>query len=284
MITNFEHGGEPWTNYWGQSLTLSETPQLYGPFTFECELTDDNVSFFFRMGTDDASTIWIGNPIIHQVGGDVAQEPMGGIPSEGPEAKIVQTAAAPVIDGQVDDVWARAVPYATANVNRGKVESAQDLSSTFRLMWDQTNLYVLVEVTDDKLFNDSFDTHEDDAVEVYLDSQYNRGSMYDDYDVQLKFGWDDVANNLMDSRGPTEGIVYASNTTATGYIIEAAIPWAALGITPSVDARIGLEVMLCDDDDGNTREAKMAWWATKADDAWTNPSVFGTGILLGLEE
>lgn len=57
------------------------------------------------------------------------------------------------------------------------------------------------------------------SFEVYkgspLDPQYNRGSLYDDTDAQLKFGWDDVLNNLADSHGPLTGIVYASQTTAT---------------------------------------------------------------------
>lgn len=283
MIVNFEHGGDPWTNYWQEAITLSETPTLYGPYTFQSANTDDNVSFFFRMGTDDASTIWIGNPIVRQVDGDKAQEPAGNTLSEGPKAKIIQTSEVPLIDGRMDDLWNKVVPAVIANVNKGEVATTQDLSGSFRLMWDQDNLYVLAEVTDDALFNDSPETHADDAVELYLDPQYNRGTTYDDYDVQLKFGWDDVAQKLADSRGPHDGVVYASLTTETGYIIEAAIPWTTLGVTPSVGAQLGLEVMLCDDDNGLAGEAKMAWWATKTDDAWTNPSAFGSGFLLGPE-
>jgi hypothetical protein len=284
MNLTFTHNADPWTVYWQQAVTLGEAPAVYGPYTFEAKATDEAVYLMFSMGSNDNSTIWFDAITIRQVGGDNSQ---GGASEEAPAAvaaKIAQAASAPVIDGQVDEIWNQAVAHNILNVNRGQVDSPQDLSGSFRLMWDEANLYLLAEVTDDALVNDSFFTHEDDAVELYLDGQHNIGTMYDDYDMQLKFGWDDVDNHLNDSRGNKEGIVFASVTTENGYIIEAVIPWASIVATPALDATIGLEVMLCDDDDSLEREAKMAWQAINNDEAWTNPSFFGVGVLTKPQE
>ena len=75
-----------------------------------------------------------------------------------PTSAIVKKAAtAPAIDGVVDPVWANANEYSmNNNVVRGSgVWFHKDLWSTFRALYDQTNLYVLVEVQDDLLVTDS---------------------------------------------------------------------------------------------------------------------------------
>jgi hypothetical protein len=57
-------------------------------------------------------------------------------------------------------------------VNHGlELEGDADLAVTWKSLWDATNLYVLVEVTDDEIVNEDSCNWEDDSVEVYIDAQ-----------------------------------------------------------------------------------------------------------------
>ena len=68
-----------------------------------------------------------------------------------------------------------------------------DLSASFRALYDDTNLYVLVDVTDDSLVNDSLHWYDDDCVEIMIDGDYSRGASYDGVnDFELGFRWNDL--------------------------------------------------------------------------------------------
>ena len=70
-------------------------------------------------------------------------------------ATIMPTATPPVIDGNEDAVWSAAPRYKLTNVIYSPLSSPNDLSADFRAMWDENNLYLLVDVTDDVLVNDT---------------------------------------------------------------------------------------------------------------------------------
>jgi hypothetical protein len=89
--------------------------------------------------------------------------------------RIVPTNIAPTIDGSVDSKWNSANSQTIANVIVGPVVDASDLSGSFRTLWDATNLYVLVEVTDNSQRNDSgISTWHDDSVEIYIDANNDK--------------------------------------------------------------------------------------------------------------
>ena len=72
--------------------------------------------------------------------------------------EIKQTNQTIVIDGIGDDAaWANAIEYNTENsdwfVNNGTVDDEEDLSASFKALWDDDNLYVYVQVTDDVIEN-----------------------------------------------------------------------------------------------------------------------------------
>ena len=55
-----------------------------------------------------------------------------------------------------------------------------------------------------------------------------------------------------------------------------------LGISPAYGRLFGLDVHVCDDDNGGDRDAKMAWKA-QVDDSWQYPYRLGAGRLVGPE-
>ena len=121
------------------------------------------------------------------------------------------TPKAPIIDGNVDEAWARAPIYKITNelkeVSSGEklvpIKSPEDLSADFRALWDEKNLYLLVNVTDDKLVSDTDPDHPvklpsgsttipwwwDDSVEVYLDADNAKAPQYGKHDAMFRFNW-----------------------------------------------------------------------------------------------
>jgi len=192
---------------------------------------------------------------------------------------ISKTSVAPTIDGLVDASWDSYIPTAITKVIQGSVGSSSDLSAQWRALWDNSNLYVLIEVTDNTQENDSPETYNDDAVEIYIDINNDKATSYGANDFQYVFRWDDVG--IYETTGKsTDDIVLEQTTTSTGYIIEAKIPWATLSGSPAIGQSLGFDVHVNDDDDGGVRDAKISW-AANTDDAWQNPSLFGTAILEG---
>lgn len=195
--------------------------------------------------------------------------------------KIYKVGTAPTIDGAVDDIWnnASVLPITAAKTLTGTVSNANDLSGIAKYLWDNTNIYVLATITDDTKQNDSQNSYDDDAVEFYFDINNDKATSYGANDVQYTFGWNDgtVVGSLPSGRSTT-GITYSSVSTANGYVVEARIPWSTLQGTPTANQSIGIDFMINDDDDGTTRDGKLAWNAA-TDDAWQDPSLFGTGKL-----
>ncbi len=194
----------------------------------------------------------------------------------GPAAVMPETKTAPNIDGQVDSCWADASSYALEKRYYEPPASDADLSASFRTLYDQDNLYVLVDVTDDDLENDSEEFWLDDAVEVFIDADNSKGGQYDDNDFQYHIGWDATSPARGESQHDNmDGVVSAVAKTDAGYRVEIKFPWSTLGTWPVPGTPIGFDVQVSDDDGGGERDSKIAWSANQ-DDAYLHPNVFGT--------
>lgn len=230
------------------------------------------------------STATVGNTTyyVSQMGNNNCESPRASIQVVvGNIYKIFKVNTAPAIDGTIDAVWDNPsiVPATLGNVTVGAVSNASDLSATFKAVWDNTYLYVLGQITDDTKSNDSPNVYDDDAIEVYLDINNDKPTTYGANDAQYNFGWNDATTVTASPSGrSTTNITYVTANTNTGYVFEARIPWANLQASPALNQLLGLEFEVNDDDNGSTRDGKLAWSAT-ADNAWENPSAFGTAIL-----
>ena len=195
---------------------------------------------------------------------------------------ITETLVAPTIDGTVDAAWSSALAH-NISIISGTVTDANDLSGTWRSLWDSTNLYYLVEVTDDTLINDSvLQPWQDDSVEIFIDADNSKLGAYDLVnDFQYGFRWSDpgAVHTGSNSVPDTTGVVFNLITTASGYTLEASIPWTTLGVVPSIGSLVGVDMTLADDDDGGDRDGKRLWF-DGSDSAWFDPSLMGTGRLV----
>lgn len=202
----------------------------------------------------------------------------------GVEAGAMFTATAPIIDGVEEAAWSAAFPAQPLTLSLiGNLPDSADLSASWRALWDEDTLYVIVHVLDDTKRNNSTEPHHDDSVEVYTDGDNSKGNSYDNADDRsLTFRQDDT----MVHEGPDnptnsgEGVRFVILDTAEGYTLEASIPFTSP--PRSSGELLGFEVMVNDDDNNSPdgeRDHKLSWKAT-VDDAWKNPSLMGTLTLL----
>ncbi|MBP5350752.1 MAG: cellulase family glycosylhydrolase [Fibrobacterales bacterium] len=190
------------------------------------------------------------------------------------------TRRAPSIDGEIDDVWSGAVRLELGNVVRGTAErpARDDFSVEARLLWDEENLYLLVDATDQTLSTSGANSYDDDGFELYLDVGGRKGESYGEGQFQFTAAFGD-ARLAENKRNADEGVEMVQKAGEGGYRVEIAIPWTTLGARPEAGTRIGIDVHAVDNDGGESRKTKLAW-AAHADETWEVPGLMGT-VRLG---
>jgi hypothetical protein len=195
--------------------------------------------------------------------------------------EIQPVSTPPVLDGQVDDVWL-GVPALPLNntITAPAPTNAADGSGQFRELYDGTNLYVLVDINDEKLMNDSSSHYLDDSVEVYFDGGNTKGpgAPLADDDRQYTFGW--TTTEIQGTNTNTAGVEFAQVDVPGGWRIEIKLPWQTLmGTGAPVGQLVGIDCFYNDDDDGgDTRESQIGWHSTASGD-WQVPSSWGTALV-----
>ena len=181
----------------------------------------------------------------------------------------------PVLDGEVDGIWAAASTQSFV-----PLDDPANASGIWKVLYDAENLYVLVDMTDDSLQNDSASSWQDDSVELYFDggnTKVNTPLSGDDH--QYTFAWttDEIQGTNID--GYTEGMEHAQVTTDTGWRIEVKMPWLSIqGASPQAGDLVGIDCYYNDDDDGgDSRENKLLSFS--AIEGWNDASQWGTAVL-----
>ena len=182
----------------------------------------------------------------------------------------------PTIDDRVDAVWSIAPVSDVANVTFGG--GTPGFSANWRALATTSALYVLVQVRDGDLNNDSgAEWYNDDAVEIFIDGDNSGASSYDGLnDFQLGFRWDDAQVNVGGaSVQDVSGINHEMYATSNGYAVEIEIPWSTIGTSPSLGDRIGFDVAVDNDNGGGTREVQYTSLASTSG-GFADPSLFGS--------
>ncbi len=165
----------------------------------------------------------------------------------------------------------------------GNEWAKRDLFGKWEGKWDKQFLYLAVRVYDEQIVADSVDPADDDSIEFYIDADNSRHATYDgvnDYRMTFAWGRDQV---ILDPKSPqtiSPDLSYEFKKMEDGYVLEARIPWAMLGVDVDVKHRVGIEVEVNDDDDGGGREQKISWIA-KEDNAMNDPRLFGVVLISG---
>jgi hypothetical protein len=119
--------------------------------------------------------------------------------------------------------------------------------------------------------------YHDDRLELFIDATYSRTTTFGakQYQYHVRPTETTLKEIKLNALANTEMTYIAVDG---GYNLEIKIPFATLGITPSVNMKMGIDVQVGDDDDGGDVEGKMSWYSTD-DNTWQNPSLLGTAIL-----
>ncbi|OCT15370.1 1,4-beta-xylanase [Paenibacillus pectinilyticus] len=177
----------------------------------------------------------------------------------------------PVIDGTVDAIWSQAPEIA---VNRYQM-AWQGASGVAKALWDDTNLYVLVQVSDAQLDKTSVNAYEQDSVEIFLDPNNAKTSFYQDDDGQYRINFDNETS--FNPASISEGFQSATKVTGTNYTVELKIPLKS--ITPADNKKLGFDVQINDAKDG-ARQSVAAWNDTTGN-GYMDTSVYGVLTLAG---
>ncbi len=172
----------------------------------------------------------------------------------------------PTIDGDLSD-WG-ALPNRADIVTFGAANwtGQSDLSADYAVSWDEDNLYLAVDVTDDvhSQFSTGYNLYLGDSVEILLDADlagdFNTAFLNsDDYQIGLSpgnFGSLKPEYYRFFPRGYgayPSGVVVQAARTDSGYILEAKIPWTAFGINnPGAGRHYGFSLGISDNDLSST--------------------------------
>jgi len=208
---------------------------------------------------------------------------------------------APIIDGAVDSVWDRA-SWAPINVfwlGTQSNPSAQDYSGRYKALWDENYLYVLYDITDDRIYDgvrDALDRYwEDDTVELFIDENKNGGqhgyntsawayhiSTYGDV-VDSTTGGAKLLNDHIDSRLVSNGTQHYWELRIRIYGEDYADWKSNTPLQLYAGKLMGFSACYIDNDGSSQRESMMGSVDTqghKNNQGYLDASVFGSMLLV----
>lgn len=188
---------------------------------------------------------------------------------EAKQAKAVY--GTPTIDGKVDDIWSKA-PEMSVNQYQTAWSGATGVA---KALWDEENLYVLVQVKDDILDNSHKDPWEQDSIEVFIDQNNYKSTFYQGLNHgQYRISFENETS--FNPVGIEEGFESATSVSGTNYTVEVKIPLTE--ITPVKNMEIGFDVQVNDAKDGARQS--IAAWNDITGTGYMDPSVFGNLLLV----
>lgn len=197
----------------------------------------------------------------------------GAGPGEDPGANSFAVNGTPVIDGIVDDLW----------VNSTKLQmdtSAQGTTGTAKVVWDETALYFLFEMTDSTPFALS-EKERNDSVEVYVDELNAKNGPMGVGDYMLRVDLNNVVTSVIEGMDLTK-VVSAVSKGEGMYTVEFSVPYTAL--SPEIDKIIGFNATANDDSDGDGLRNNYISWVDKNLPYWADTKVYNEVILKGSPE
>lgn len=180
----------------------------------------------------------------------------------------------PTLDGVWDEWENRGYPAKAVIYGRDKLANPEDLEGSFRVGWDNNNLYIAVKVIDDKYVQNATGVllYQGDSLEIQMDTDLtgdlNTTSLSsDDYQLGISPGRPDTSTgreaylwNPSSAAGARTQVQIASVGGDGVYRVEMAIPWSLFGITPEANDEYGFSLNISDNDNEgeNVQESMMS--------------------------
>jgi len=232
-------------------------------------------------GCESASLRWIASPSdatakfyveVSNLAGRIKSQAVSIniVPFNGTE--VHKTKIAPVIDGMMDPVWDNTPELSVDKILDGKRTRENDPSGYFKILFDTSNLYLLINVLDDTIINNLKERYRNDNIEVYLDPANNKFEQYSGNEYAIMIIRDKPELRVWRGK-PKEPLTMKQINKPEGYTVELCIPWKAVGKFNKYGF-MGLEIQITDADVKDRQRIKLSWNSDK-DNAYYTPHYFG---------
>lgn len=186
----------------------------------------------------------------------------------------------PVIDGEIDAIWAEADRQELTHVKAGDLKDiAPEVEKAYAsALWDENYIYFLFEVTDDDVTNafggdPTAQEWKNDTIFLYIDEEATRStSLWIDGTYQFSFCFDGTAKLPRNGGTYTKETKYAAKQTDTGFIIEVAFAPEIIKLAAGVE--LGVDYQYNDGTEAGTRDYCLGW-SDETDGASGNASIWG---------
>lgn len=211
----------------------------------------------------------------------------------GPRTEAQYVKKQPAMDGGWGD-WIADEYSANAVVfGENHWDGKDDLSSSYKVHWDEDYLYIAWKVTDDKYvqLSKKANLYLGDSVEVLIDTavQYDYWQQWldwDDYQIGVSPGNNEVGENPevylwypSAKEGTLSKAIVGVKETGSGYRVTLGIPWKTLGIEPYTGLHLGFAASVSDDD-SNKGKDQQSMVSSTSKRILTDPTTWGDLILV----
>ncbi|WP_431927416.1 endo-1,4-beta-xylanase [Nonomuraea jabiensis] len=160
----------------------------------------------------------------------------------------------PVLDGAVDRAWSAAPEIRTATW----IQGTSGATARVRSLWSGSTLYVLAQVTDPTLSEESPNPWDQDSIEIFVDPGNGKTKGYEDDDGQYRISFSGriTVGGTFDAGGVKDHVKAVTRTVPGGYVVEAAIDLPTITLAPGT--LLGFDAQV-NDATGTTRTSAVTW-------------------------
>jgi hypothetical protein len=156
-------------------------------------------------------------------------------------------------------------------IGSDRIVSGKDgkgLEAAFKVCWDEKNLYLLANVTDPSPLNNTAEGDalwQGDGLELFIGSESidQAGAMlFSDHQLLLAARRQGKGDPWFLVNAPTQPkltLVAVPAVDGSGYTLEAAIPWSAIGVTPKDGTTLLFDLAVDDAPEGGSRTRQLMW-------------------------
>lgn len=210
---------------------------------------------------------------------------------------VKQAQNTPIIDGVANEsIWKNSKWYPIDQLWIGDAYTEEDFKGRYKLSWTKDALYVLAEITDDKLrdvYSNPLERWwDEDCLEIFIDEDNSGGNHQ--YNNNAFAYHVDVYGNVVDVDSSKQGILYNSHVTSARETTGNTTIWETKILLFDKSYRddntnspvklqsgknIGFALAYCDNDNSEHREnfiGSIAVEGTNKDKGWIDANIFGT--------
>ncbi len=214
--------------------------------------------------------------------------------------EVLKTDTPITLDGKAtENAWYMAQWHSLDQIWLGDTYSFNDFKGRYKLTWDENQLYLLVEITDDILYDQRKDPlkryWDDDCVEIFIDED-NSGGLHQyshnafAYHVAIDGNVVDIApdrephlyNDHVTTKITTEGVVSLWEMSIRLYPESFVDQGSNSPQSLKKNKKVGFALAYCDNDGSKERENFIGSVFVPGEDknqGWIDADIFGTLIL-----